>query len=121
MGRASPAPVEMRDGIALGRNAVTVQPGKIDRSPTGTGCSARMAVLHARGHLAEGAAFTGVSILGTEFHCRILGTASVGGKTAILPEVSGRAWLTGQRTEWLDPADPFPAGYRLSDTWPRLG
>ena len=114
-------PVEVREGVKTGRNTVVIQPGKLDRSPCGTGCSARMAVLHAKGKLTEGEPYTGISILGSEFHCRIAATAEIGGRAAIVPEISGRAWLTGQRTEWLDPDDPFPAGYRLSDTWPRLG
>ena len=112
------APVETIDGIKTGRNAVAIQPGKIDRSPTGTGCSARMAVLHARGQLAVGEAFTGVSIIDSEFHCHIEETTDLQGKPAIIPSISGRAWLTGQRTEFLDPEDPWQQGYRLSDTWP---
>ncbi|MEM7176666.1 MAG: proline racemase family protein [Pseudomonadota bacterium] len=114
------APVEMRDGIATGRNAVVVRPGKIDRSPTGTGCSARMAVLHAKGLLAVGTRFTGISIIGSEFHCAIAETASCGPLDAIIPQISGRAWLTGTHQHMLDPDDPWPEGYRLSDTWPIL-
>ncbi|MBK0397753.1 proline racemase family protein [Limibaculum sp. M0105] len=113
-------PVETVEGIKTGRNTVAIQPGKLDRSPTGTGCSARMAVLHARGEMREGETFRGVSILGSEFLCRIEGTATVGGKPAILPSVSGRAWITGIHQHMLDPQDPWPAGYRLSDTWPRI-
>ena len=115
------APVETVDGVLTGRNAVVVRPGKIDRSPTGTGCSARMAVLHARGELRTGDAFRGVSIIGSRFDCRIVAEASVAGRPAIVPSVAGRAWLTGTRQLWLDPEDPWPGGYRLSDTWPRLG
>jgi proline racemase len=114
------APVEVVDGVKTGRNAVAIQPGKIDRSPTGTGCSARMAVLHARGALAVGEAFTGVSIIGSEFHCRIEETCEIAGRAAIIPSISGRAWLTGTSTLMLDPEDPWPGGYRLSDTWPRI-
>jgi proline racemase len=114
-------PVETVDGVATGRNAVVVRPGKIDRSPTGTGCSARMAVLHARGRLRVGDAFRGVSIIGSRFECRIEAEASVAGRPAIVPAIAGRAWLTGTRQLWLDPEDPWPGGYRLSDTWPRLG
>jgi proline racemase len=115
------APVETVDGVATGRNAVVVRPGKIDRSPTGTGCSARMAVLHARGELRVGEAFGGVSIIGSRFECRIEAETSVAGRPAIVPSIPGRAWLTGTRQLWLDPEDPWPGGYRLSDTWPRLG
>jgi proline racemase len=115
------APVEVVDGVKTGRNAVAIQPGKIDRSPTGTGCSARMAVLHARGEMAVGEAFTGVSIIGSAFHCRIEGEAAIAGRAAIVPRISGRAWVTGTRQEMLDPTDPWPGGVRLSDTWPRIG
>lgn len=104
-----------------GRNAVVIRPGKIDRSPTGTGCSARMAVLHARGALGVGEAYVALSLLGSEFRCRIAETTTLAGRPAIIPEISGRAWITGTRVEMLDPADPWPEGYRLSDTWPRLG
>ncbi len=113
-------PIQTIDGVTTGRNAVTIQPGKIDRSPTGTGCSARMAVLHAKGQLQIGEAFTGVSIIDSEFHCRIEETTTLGDRAAIIPSISGRAWLTGQRTELLDPTDPWQQGYRLSDTWPYI-
>ena len=112
------APVVEENGVLTGANAVVIQPGKIDRSPTGTGCSARMAVLHARGQMKSGDRFIGRSIIGTEFHCRIDGERMVGSKSAISPIISGRAWITGTQQHLLDPADPFPAGYRLSDTWP---
>jgi proline racemase len=115
------APIETRAGIAAGRNAVTVRPGKVDRSPTGTGCSARLAVLHARGQLKTGDRFTGISIIGSEFHCTIAAETAVAGRPAILPTLAGRAWITGTRQHMLDPGDPWPGGYRLSDTWPRIG
>ena len=108
------------DGIKTGRNVVAIRPGKIDRSPTGTGCSARMAVLHARGQLAVGEAFRGVSIIDSVFDCRIEEETTVGSKPAIVPSIGGRAWLTGTTQHFLDPGDPWPQGYRLSDTWPRL-
>ncbi|MEL6997959.1 MAG: proline racemase family protein [Pseudomonadota bacterium] len=113
-------PVETIDDVKTGRNAVVIQPGKIDRSPTGTGCSARMAVMHARGELAIGENFVGLSLIGSRFECSIESTTELAGKTAIIPSISGRAWITGQRTEMLDPSDPWPLGYRLSDTWPYI-
>ncbi len=112
------APLTRADGVATGRNAVAIRPGKIDRSPTGTGCSARMAVLHAKGALEIGERFRGVSILDSAFDCRIEAAASVGGRPAILPSVSGRAWLTGTSQLMLDRRDPWPSGYRIGDTWP---
>lgn len=114
------APVERVEGRLSGANAVAIQPGKIDRSPTGTGCSARMAVLHARGQLQVGEAFVGRSIIGSEFHCRIEEATRVGERPGIIPSITGRAWITGTRQEMLDPDDPWPSGYKLSDTWPRI-
>ncbi|WP_299818520.1 proline racemase family protein [uncultured Jannaschia sp.] len=99
-------------------SVVAIRPGKIDRSPTGTAVSARMALLHARGEMGTGDVFTGVSILGTTFEGRILGAARIGGRPAIRPEIAGRAWITGTHQHMLDPDDPWPRGYRLSDTWP---
>ncbi len=116
------APVERNaDGILSAANAVAIRPGKIDRSPCGTGCSARMAVLHARAEMQVAERFIGRSIIGSEFHCRIERAVEIGGRPAIVPVISGRAWITGTRQEMLDPADPWPAGYRLSDTWPLEG
>ena len=114
------APVEVRDGVKTGRNAVAIRPGKIDRSPCGTGCSARLAVLHARGELGPGEPFVGLSPIDSRFDCRIESTARVGGREAVVPSLSGRAWITGTHQHLLDPDDPWPGGYRLSDTWPRM-
>lgn len=113
-------PVTRQDGVLTGRSAVAIRPGKIDRSPTGTGCSARMAVLAARGEMQPGEQFIGRSIIGTEFHCQIKAAVTLAGRAAILPLISGRAWVTGTQQVMLDPDDPLPAGVRLSDTWPRL-
>lgn len=112
------APVEVRDGVLTGLSAVAIRPGKIDRSPCGTGCSARLAVLHARGEVAEGQPFVGRSLLGGRFECRIEAHATVGERAAVVPSLSGRAFITGTHQHTLDPADPWPRGYRLSDTWP---
>ncbi|MGD9915840.1 MAG: proline racemase family protein [Rhizobiaceae bacterium] len=114
------APVERENGVLVGRNAVVIQPGKIDRSPTGTGCSARMAVLHARGELAVGETFVGRSIIDSEFRCHIDTLTSVGERPAVFPKLSGRGWVTGTHQLMLDPGDPWPDGYRLSDTWPSI-
>jgi len=112
------APVEVIEEIKTGRNAVVIRPGKIDRSPCGTGCSARMAVLHARGELAIGEAFQGRSIVDSKFDCMIDEAVSINGKPGIVPTIAGRAWITGTHQHMLDPDDPWPEGYRLSDTWP---
>lgn len=111
-----------RQGTELrAASVVAIQPGKLDRSPTGTAVSARMALQHARGEMTEADRLTGVSIIGSEFHGRILGHTQVGDRPAIRPEISGRAWITGTHQNMLDPSDPWPAGYRLSDTWPMPG
>ncbi len=107
-----------RDGDTLkAGSAVAIRPGKVDRSPTGTGVSARMAVLAAKGEMAAHERFVATSIIGSEFTGRIVGEALVGDTRAILPEISGRAWVTGTHQHMLDPADPWPQGYKLSDTW----
>ncbi|ARB30476.1 trans-3-hydroxy-L-proline dehydratase [Pseudomonas tolaasii] len=113
------APLSREGGVANAANAVVIRPGKIDRSPCGTGCSARMAVLHAKGELAVGETFIGRSIIGSEFHCRIDSATDLAGRPAIVPIISGRAWITGTAQLMLDPSDPYPEGYQLSDTWPR--
>ncbi|WP_323778878.1 trans-3-hydroxy-L-proline dehydratase [Leisingera sp.] len=100
-----------------GKSAVAIQPGKVDRSPTGTAVSARMALMAARGQMQVGQTFDAVSIIGSRFSGRILETAKVGGRDAIVPEISGRGWVTGIHQHMLDPDDPWPGGYRLSDTW----
>jgi len=108
-----------RDGDTLhARHAVAIRPGKIDRSPTGTGLSVRMALLHARGQMRATDRYSATSLIGARFGGRILGAATCGGVAAIRPEITGRAWITGRSTLMLDPEDPWPEGYRLSDTWP---
>jgi len=115
------APLVKEKGILKGRNAVSIQPGKLDRSPTGTGCSARMAVLARRGILKQGDPYIGESVIGSQFHCRIESLTRVGDVDAIIPAISGRAWITGTHQHMLDPNDPWPEGYRVADTWPDLG
>ncbi len=111
-------PVERRGRRLSARSAVAIRPGKIDRSPTGTSVCARMAVLHARGLMRTGETFCARSIIGSEFEGAILAETTLGGKPAILPAVSGRAWITGIHQHMLDPNDPWPGGYRIGDTWP---
>ena len=113
-------PLVEKDGELTGANAVSIRPGKVDRSPTGTGCSARMAVLHARGRMKTGDRYRARSIIGSEFTCRIEGETSIGGMAAIIPSITGRAWITGTHQHMLDPEDPWPDGYRLADTWPMI-
>jgi proline racemase len=112
------APVTKDDGQCSTRHAVAIRPGKIDRSPTGTGVSARLAMLHARGELGVGQSLLAKSIIDSEFTGRIEKEVTVGGAPAIIPSIEGRAWITGKKELWHDPDDPWPEGYRVSDTWP---
>jgi trans-L-3-hydroxyproline dehydratase len=100
------------------RNAVVVAPGRLDRSATGTGLSARMAVLHARGAMRVGDSMTHASAIGSTFDGRIVAETAVGGRAAIVPAIRGSAWITGVSELYVDADDPFPEGYLLSDTWP---
>jgi proline racemase len=101
-----------RDG-ADARAATAIHPGWLDRSPCGTGTSARLAQLHAHGSLATGALFVNESVIGTRFTGRVVEETTVAGRPAIVPEITGRAWITGMGQYLLDPTDPFPAGFRL--------
>jgi proline racemase len=103
---------------AVSRNAVIVAPGRLDRSATGTGLSARMAVLHARGLMRVGDGMTHASALGTTFDGRIVAASDVAGTPAIVAAIRGSAWITGTTQLYVDRDDPFPEGYLLSDTWP---
>lgn len=95
------------------RHAMAIHPGWFDRSPCGTGTSARMAQLHARGLLELGTDFVNESFIGTEFTGRLVGETTVGGLPAVVPTVTGRAWITGTAQYFLDPTDPFPGGFLL--------
>jgi proline racemase len=116
---AVPEPVHPEDPAIRGcrhviwtddeRSAVAIHPGWVDRSPCGTGTSARMAALHARGELALGEPFVHRSIIGTEFTGRLVEQTDRG----VIPEITGRAWITGMGQYLLDPEDPFPEGFRL--------
>jgi proline racemase len=95
------------------RHAMVIEPGWFDRSPCGTGTSARMAQLWGRGELPLDTDFENESFLGTRFTGRLVGEATVAGRPAVVPAVTGRAWITGTAQYLLDPEDPFPAGFRL--------
>jgi len=103
---------------AVTRNAVVVAPGRLDRSATGTGLSARMAVLYRRGFMRVGDAMSHASAIGSTFAGRIVAETSVGELPAIVPAIRGNAWITGIAELYVDDRDPFPEGYLLSDTWP---
>ncbi|MGH6880259.1 proline racemase family protein [Hypericibacter sp.] len=106
------------DGQKTARNAVIVSPGRIDRSPCGTGTCARLAIMHARGQIKTGERFIHKSIIDTTFIGEVLGTAQAGGIAGVNCAITGRAWITAFHQYVLDPSDPLPTGYRLSDTWP---
>lgn len=105
-----------RDAEGL-RNATVMPPGRLDRSPCGTGSSARLAVMHARGEVAPGGIVTFRSTIGTRFVVELAGTAEVAGRPAVRPRVTGRAWIFSREEIGLDPEDPFPLGHALSDVW----
>jgi trans-L-3-hydroxyproline dehydratase len=109
------------EGVFTMTNTVAVEPGKLDRSPTGTGVSARMALLRAQGVMAVGDRLRMRSVIGSAFGGRIESDTRVGDRAAIIPMVTGRAWQTGRFTYTIDPTDPWPFGYRVSDTWPSRG
>jgi len=106
------------DGESTMVNTVVVEPGKLDRSPTGTGVSARMALLRAGRLMAVGDRLRMRSVIGSEFVGQIEADTTVGGLDAIIPLVTGRAWRYGRFVYDLDPTDPWPNGYRVADTWP---
>ncbi|WP_170418669.1 trans-3-hydroxy-L-proline dehydratase [Ruegeria atlantica] len=110
-------PLEQTPTGWRGKSAVAIQPGKVDRSPTGTAVSARMALMAARGQMFAGQTFEAISIIGSRFTGRIVQETQIDTQPAIIPEISGRGWITGTHQHMLDPDDPWPGGYRLSDTW----
>lgn len=91
--------------------------GTFDRSPCGTGTSARMACMHARGELDIGENFVHESMLGTTFTGRLIEETSVGGRLAVRLQITGRGWITGFNTLVVDPSDPFPEGFTIGDIW----
>ncbi|QDP95210.1 proline racemase [Microlunatus elymi] len=93
------------------RHAMAIHPGWFDRSPCGTGTSARMAELWSRGELALNTDFVNESFIGGHFVGRLIGETTVGDRAAVLPTITGRAWVSGLGQYLLDPSDPFPAGF----------
>lgn len=95
------------------RHAMAIYPGWFDRSPCGTGTSARMAELWARGELGLDRDFVNESFIGSRFTGRLIAETTVDGIPAVIPTITGRAWVTGIGQYLLDPADPFPTGFRF--------
>jgi len=112
-------PTENKKGILTGKNTVVIEPGKLDRSPCGTGCSARMSVLFAKGEMKVGDSFKASSIIESTFECKIFEITKIANINAIIPIICGRGWITGTHQLMCDPDDPWPEGYRLNDTWPK--
>jgi proline racemase len=98
-------------GPVDGRSATVIHPGWIDRSPCGTGTSARMALMHHRGELAIGERFVHASFIDSRFEGRLIATTTVAGRSAVVPTIRGRAWVSGRAEFVLDPTDPFPGGF----------
>lgn len=116
--------VMFRDTEADGtvRTCTTMWPGRVDRSPCGTGSSANLATLHARGLAKVGDVFTSRSIIGSEFEVGLESVTEVAGRPAIIPTISGRGWTFGLHQVALDPFDPLAEGFALTDTWgPQAG
>ena len=112
-------PLRRRGRGLTARNTVVVSPGRLDRCPCGTGTSARLAVMHARRQIRKGQPFDHESVIGSHFLAEIVGLTRVGGKPAVVTTVAGRGYVTDIGQYGLDPDDPFPEGYTLSDTWLR--
>lgn len=111
-----------RDADGAVRTCTTLKPGRVDRSPCGTGSSANLAVLHARGEIRIGDHRQSRSIIGGTFRAEAIGEAAVGNHKAVLPRITGEAWIYGREELRVDPADPFAKGFALSDTWgPQVG
>ncbi len=97
------------------RHATIVSPGRLDRAPTGTATSARIAVLEARGEMGE--TYVAESVIDTKFSGRVVRRTTVGEVDAVVPAITGRAWITGFHQLVVDPTDPLAAGFKLPDTW----
>ncbi|PDT16635.1 proline racemase [Rhizobium sp. J15] len=111
-----------RDADGAVRTCTTLQPGRVDRSPCGTGSSANLATLFARGEVSIGDLRTSRSIIGGEFLAEAIGETEVGGRRAVLPRISGRAFIYGREQLRISEDDPFATGFALSDTWgPQVG
>ena len=110
-------PLRRENGELASRNCVVVSPGRCDRSPCGTGSSARLALLHAKGLIAPGETLVHESITGSRFVCTIDGLTKVGRYDAVVPAIAGQAWITGVHQMGMDPTDPYPNGFTVADTW----
>ncbi len=111
--------VMFRQVLASGetRTATIMPPGRLDRSPCGTGSSAHLAALHARGRIAVGESITTRSVIDSRFEVTLVGVTESAGRPAVLPRISGRGWCFGETVISADPTDIFAIGYAVSDVW----
>jgi proline racemase len=110
-------PLRRDNSRLISKNCVVVSPGRCDRSLCGTGSSARLALLHAKGLMEPGETLIHESITGSRFTCTIDGLATVGQYPAVIPAIAGQAWITGLYQMGMDPTDPYPEGFTVADTW----
>jgi proline racemase len=113
-------PLKVEGGVKTARNTVIVSPGRHDRSPCGTGTCARLAIMRAKGQIRPGERFVHESIIGTKFTGEIFEEGHIGALPTVRVAITGRAWITAFHQYVLDPSDPFPTGFTLSDTWPAV-
>jgi len=99
------------------KNATIMPPGRIDRSPCGTGTAARLAAMHAKGDIKPGDIYDMRSTINSSFQACVLSETTVGSKPAVLPRISGRSWIYATMQLGIDPTDPFKTGYTMADTW----
>lgn len=111
-------PLRTEGGIKTAKNTVIVSPGRHDRSPCGTGTTARLAIMHAKGQIRVGEKFVHESLIGTKFTGEIFEEGRIGALATVRVAITGRAWITAFHQYVLDPTDPFPTGYKITDTWP---
>jgi len=106
-----------READGAVRTCTTLQPGRVDRSPCGTGSSANLATLYARGEVRVGDSRTSRSIIGGEFHAEAIGETEIAGRKAVLPRITGSGYVYGREQLRYEADDPFLKGFALSDTW----
>ena len=99
------------------KSAVVISPGRLDRSPCGTGTCAKLATLHARAALGNGETLIHESLIGTRFTAEVVRETMIGDRKAVIPRLTGQAWIFGTQELGCDPTDPFPLGFTLTDTW----
>ena len=102
-----------------GWNTVCIRPGKLDRSPCGTGTSARLALMHEKNEIDINEKFISRSIIGSTFESYITKKYTEENKKMIIPSIKGSAFITGEQEMYISGDDPFPEGYQINDTWPK--